>query len=62
MYEDAFDPAAFDRRAAEDVLTQRDAYRNLRNRLSIRVVSDANRLAKHLTSQQQDYDAIEREL
>jgi hypothetical protein len=62
MYEDAFDAARFDRRAAEEVLTQRDAYRNLRNRLNRRTMEYSKRLADYLNSQVHDYEAIAREL
>lgn len=62
MYANAFDPTDFDRRAAEDVLSQRDAYRNLRRRLSIRTVNDAQALPRYLAGQVKDYDAIAREL
>jgi hypothetical protein len=62
MYADAFDPARFDRRAAEAALSQRDAYRNLYNRLSIRTVSDTRRLEDYLDSQMRAYHAVEEEL
>lgn len=62
MYEDAFDPARFDRKAAEDVLSQRDAYRNLKNRLSSKTLENTQRLKAHLDSQVNDYEALAREL
>ncbi|GAB3838661.1 hypothetical protein GCM10028821_40580 [Hymenobacter jeollabukensis] len=62
MHEDAFDPAHFTRQAAEEVLSQRDAYRNLCRRLSILLVNDQKALDRHLLSQKQDYEDIERVL
>jgi hypothetical protein len=62
MYEDAFDPARFDRRAAEEVLTQRDAYRNLRKRLSHRTLEHSKRLGDYLESQVVDYEALAHQL
>ena len=58
MHHNAFAPARFDRRAAEEVLTQRDAYRNLRTRLGLRTLDDFRRLSSYLDSQLRDYEAI----
>lgn len=58
MYEDAFDPAAFNRQAAERVLSERDVYRRLRTRLHKDVVSNKRRLGLYLEGQQLSWKDI----
>jgi len=62
MYEDAFDPAAFTRQAAEHVLSERDVYRRLRTRLNQDVVSSPRRLRLYLDGQQLSWEDIVRGL
>ena len=62
MYEDAFDPTAFNRQAAEHALSERDVYRRLRTRLHKDVVSSKRRLGLYLEGQQLSWKDIVRGL
>ena len=62
MYEDAFDPTAFNRQTAEHALSERDVYRRLRTRLHKDVVSSERRLGLYLEGQKLSWENIVRGL
>ncbi|MFD1874334.1 hypothetical protein [Hymenobacter bucti] len=62
MYQDAFDPTRFDRRAAEEALSRRDAYRNLQTRLNLRTLNNPPQLYSYLESQHRDWESLAPEL
>lgn len=62
MYEDAFDPTAFNRQVAERVLSERNVYKRLRSRLNKDMVSSKPRLELYLKGQQLAWQDIGRGL